>query len=167
VARKVIDQGPFRYPEIHGPRRSVDERFHVGRLLRQHGFQPARCEFALERIPLVDLIESLLLEAHDRGDPAFDYEAWRAEGAREAPLRAEFAASYDAARKRRPQDTPGLDNLVRLYAHGVEVDPLVAMQSDRVLSSGDKALILFDGRHRTFAAAHAGGCRAKVPLRRR
>jgi hypothetical protein len=90
------------------------------------------------------------------GDRAFDYEAWRAEGAPEAPLRAEFAASYDAARERRPQDTPGLDNVAALYARGEDVEPLVAMQGDRVLSSGNKVLILFDGRHRTFAAAHVG-----------
>ena len=30
------------------------------------------------------------------------------------------------------------------------------MERDRVLSSGDKALIVIDGRHRVFAAAHAG-----------
>jgi hypothetical protein len=51
---------------------------------------------------------------------------------------------------------PRLDNLATLYAHGDEVEPLVAIQSDRVLSSGDNALILIDGRHRTFAAAHVG-----------
>ena len=89
MARAVIDQGPFRITEIHGPNRSLNERFEVSRLLRQRGFKPARCEFALERIPLIDLIESLLVEAHDRGDPAFDYDAWRAEGASEGPLRAE------------------------------------------------------------------------------
>jgi hypothetical protein len=162
VPRQVIDPGPFRYTEIHGPRRSSSEQFHVGRLLRQHGLQPTRCEFALQEIPLIDLIESLLVEAHDRGDRAFDYEAWRTEGAPEEPLRAAFAASYDAARERRPQDNPRLDNLAALYTHGEEVEPLVAMQSDRVLSSGDNALILLDGRHRTFAAAHAGADRLPV-----
>ncbi len=67
-----------------------------------------------------------------------------------------YADSYDAARQRRPQDNPRLDRFTALYANGEDVEPLVAMQSDRVLSSGDKALILLDGRHRTFAAAPAG-----------
>jgi hypothetical protein len=157
VPREVIDEGPFRFTEIHGPHRSLAEQSQVAVIIRNRGFQPPRCEFVLEEVPLIDLIESALAEAYyDRGDRAFDYKAWRAEGAPEAPLRAEFAASYDAARERRPQDTPGLDNLAALYAHGEDVEPLVAMQGDRVLSSGNKVLILFDGRHRTFAAAHVG-----------
>jgi hypothetical protein len=86
VARRVIDQGPFRLTEIHGRRRSLDQRFEVGRLLRRHGLQPARCEFALEETPLLDLIESLFVEAHDRGDAAFDYEACRATVARAVGL---------------------------------------------------------------------------------
>jgi ParB-like chromosome segregation protein Spo0J len=44
-----------------------------------------------------------------------------------------------------------------LYAQGDDVDPLIAIERpQRVLSSGDKALIVIDGRHRTFAAADAG-----------
>jgi hypothetical protein len=157
VARNVIDEGPFRFTEIHGPHRSLAEQFHVAALIRECGFLPPRCEFELEEVTLIDLIESALMEAYyARGDRAFDYEAWRAKGAPEAPLRAEFADSYDSARERRPEDTPLLDNLAALYAHGAEVEPLAAMRSDRDLSSGEKALLLFDGRHRTFAAAHAG-----------
>jgi hypothetical protein len=134
----------------------------LARLLRQLGLQPQRCEFALQEIPLIDLIESLLLHAHERGEAAFDYEAWRAEGAPEAPLRAEFAGAVDAARERSPEDTPRVDDLAALYAQGEDVDPLVAIERERVLSSGDKALIVIDGRHRTFAAADAGVDRLPV-----
>jgi hypothetical protein len=42
-----------------------------------------------------------------------------------------------------------------LYSQGDDVEPLIAAESDRVLSSGDKVLIVIDGRHRTFAAADA------------
>jgi hypothetical protein len=77
-------------------------------------------------------------------------------GAPEAPLRAEFAGAVDAARERRPEDTPRLDDLAAMYVQGEDVDPLVAIERERVLSSGDKALIVIDGRHRTFAAADAG-----------
>ena len=89
-----------------------------GRTHQECGLTPQRCEFALEEIPLIDLIESLLLQAHDLGQAGntFEYEAWRADGAPEAALRQEFAASHDAARERRPQDTPRLDSLVALYA---------------------------------------------------
>ena len=127
-------------------------------LIRKCGLSPARCEFALEEVPLNDLIESLILEAHDLGNArnTFQYEAWRADGAPVAALREEYAATYDAACKRRPQDMPLLDNLTMLYADGEDVDPLVALPRDRLLSSGDKALIVVDGRHRTFAAAQAG-----------
>jgi hypothetical protein len=156
VPRRVVDAGPFRFTEIHGTHRSPEEQGHAARLLRQCGLQPARCEFSLVEIPLIELIESLLVEAHVRGDRAFDYEAWRAEGASETSLRAEFAASSAAARDRRPQDDPRRDNLVALYSQGDDVEPLVAVESNRVLSSGDKALIVIDGRHRTFAAADAG-----------
>jgi hypothetical protein len=98
-------------------------------------------------------MESLLVEAHDRGDRAFGYEAWRAEGAPDAPLCTEFAASSAAARERRPQDTPRLDKFVALYAQGDDVDPLIAIERpQRLLSSGEKALIVIDGRHRAFAA---------------
>ena len=99
MPRKVIDPGPFRFKEIHGQHRTPEQQYHVGHLLRRRGVNPGRCEFALEEIPLIDLIESLLVEAYDeRGDRAFDYEAWRRQGAPAAPLREEFAASYDAAR---------------------------------------------------------------------
>jgi hypothetical protein len=162
MPREVIDPGPFRFTEIHGAHRSTDEQGHAARLLRRCGLQPPRCEFALVEIPLIELIESLLVEAHVRGDRAFDYEAWRAEGAPEARLRAEFAGSSGAARERRPQENPRLDNLVALYSQGDDVEPLVAVESDRVLSSGDKALIVIDGRHRTFAAADAGVDRLPV-----
>jgi hypothetical protein len=158
LPRVRIDQGPFRFTEIHGPHRTSDQRFHVGRLLRDRGINPARCEFALGKIPVIELIESLLLEAHDKGQGGntFEYEAWRAEGAPEAPLRAEFAASYEAARERRPDQTAQVDILAALYANGEDVEPLVAVPSDRVLSSGEQALNLIDGRHRTFAAAQIG-----------
>jgi hypothetical protein len=170
VPRRLIDPGPFRFTEIHGPHRSSSEQGHAAGLIRKLGLTPARCEFALEEIPLIDLIESLLLEAHDLGyaGNTFQYEAWRAEGAPEAALRAEFAATHDAARERRPQDTPLLDNLAALYAHGDdEVEPLVAVPRDRVLSSGEKALIVVDGRHRTFAATDAGVERLPVFVLRR
>jgi hypothetical protein len=98
VPRRVVDAGPFRFTEIHGSHRSTEEQGHAARLLRQCGLQPARCEFALVEIPLIDLIESLLVEAYDKADRAFDYEAWRAGGAPDTPLRAEFAASSAAAR---------------------------------------------------------------------
>jgi hypothetical protein len=114
-------------------------------------------------IPLIELIESEFVEAYYvRGDRAFGYEAWRAEGAAEAPLRAEFAASAAAARERRPQANPRLDNLVALYSQGDDVEPLIATESDRVLSSGDKALIVIDGHKRIFAAADAGVDRLPV-----
>jgi hypothetical protein len=62
------------------------------------------------------------VEAQERGDRAFDYEAWRADGAPEAALRAEPAGSVEAARERRPQDAPRLDYLTALYAGGKDVD---------------------------------------------
>jgi ParB-like chromosome segregation protein Spo0J len=65
-------------------------------------------------------------------------------------------ASYAGARDRRPQDNRLLDTLVELYAQREEVEPLVVMERERVLSSGDEALIVIDGRHRLFAAANAG-----------
>ena len=158
VARNVIDQGPFRFTEIHGPRRSLDERSQVALLLRRRGLQPPRCEFALEEIPLIDLIESLIVEAHfERGlQELWDYEAWRANGAPEAELRANFAHIDESRRQETPRFTPRLLELESLYARGAAVEPLVAKERDFALSSGDKALLLFDGRHRTFAAAHAG-----------
>jgi hypothetical protein len=51
---------------------------------------------------------------------------------------------------------PRLDQLAALYEHGEEVDPLVAVPSHRTLASGDPALLVIDGRHRTMAAVHAG-----------
>ena len=53
VAREVIDPGPFRFAEIHGLHRSPSEQGHVAGLIRKCGLTPARCEFALERIPLI------------------------------------------------------------------------------------------------------------------
>ena len=50
----------------------------------------AQCEFALEEIPLIDLIESLLVQANEHGDSAFDFDAWTVQGAPEAPLRTEY-----------------------------------------------------------------------------
>jgi hypothetical protein len=51
-----------------------------------------------------------------------------------------------------------------LYSHGDDVEPVVAIESDRVLSSGTRALIVIDGRHRTFAAANAGADRLPAIL---
>ena len=68
VARRVVDAGPFRYTEIHGQHRSMEERFAVAQLLRQQGIQPTLCEFAtLQEVALIDLIESFIVEAHIEG----------------------------------------------------------------------------------------------------
>ena len=149
------DPGPFRFTEIHGPHRSRDQRSTRARLLRRHGYHPARCEFALEKVPLRDLIESLLAEAHDRGTARSTMSMESAGSTRGAVAR-RVRASYDAARQRRPQDTPRLDTLESLYASGIAVEPLIAVPRARPLSSGDAAFTLLDGRHRTFAAAHVG-----------
>jgi len=117
---------------------------------------PPQCEFALEEIALIDRIESLLVQAHEHGDSAVDFDAWRVHGAPDAPLRARFAGATRAARERRPQHTARLDELVTIYAQHETVDPLVAIEGDHVLSSGDTDLLLIDGRHRTSAAADAG-----------
>jgi hypothetical protein len=158
VGREVIDPGPFRFKEIHGPRRSVEERNHVVRLLKKQGRQPVTSKFRLETVPVVELIESLLAEAHHRGygGNTFQYDTWRSQGAPEAALRDEFAASAQAARSRRPQDVPRLNTLAALYRRGATVDPLIAMEWDFTLSTGAKALILLDGRHRMFAVPGTG-----------
>jgi hypothetical protein len=137
----------------------------VARLLRQRGLQPARCEFALVEAPLIDLIESVIVEAHLEGrlgQEFWDYEAWRAQGAPEAQLREVFAHIDDARRQVTPKHTPRLLELESLYAGGAAVEPLVAKERDFALSSGDDALILLDGRHRIFAAARAGVDRLSV-----
>jgi hypothetical protein len=69
---------------------------------------------------------------------------------RAAPSHRPRTVSLHAEWRRRPQDIPSLDMLTGMYANGEEVEPLVGMSSDRVLSSGDKALSLIDGRHRTL-----------------
>jgi len=109
-------------------------------------------------VPLIDLIESLIVEAHlERGlQELWDYEAWRAKGAPEAQLREIFTYIDESRRQETPKFTPRLLELESLYAGGAAVEPLVASERDFALSSGDKALILLDGRHRTFAAARAG-----------
>jgi hypothetical protein len=133
-------------------------------MLRKRGLQPPRCEFALEEVPLIDLIESFIVEAQLEGrlHEVWDYEAWRARGAPETQLREVFAHIDEARRQLTPKHTPGLLELESLYAGGAAVEPLVAKERDFALSSGDKALILLDGRHRTFAAARAGVDRLPV-----
>ena len=51
-----------------------------------------------------------------------------------------------------------MEELEELYAYGVEVDPLVGVPFDNkfVISSDERAVLLVDGRHRTFAAVAAG-----------
>lgn len=166
MPREVIDPGPFRFTEIHGSHRARDEQFQVGRLLRLRGAEPPRCEFALEEIPLIQLIESMVVESHlERGlqeAGVFDYEAWRANGAQDAPLCDLYAKIDESRRINTPQFTPRLVKLEALYASGAAVDPLVAMEREFALSSGDNALILVDGRHRTFAATRANVDRVPV-----
>jgi len=103
LPRTVIDPGPFRFKDIHGPRRSFEELSEIARLLKLRGHRPVQCRFSLHRVPVRDLIESLIVEAHlDRGlreSGAFDYDAWRGAGAPEAPLRRLFTAIGDARRQ--------------------------------------------------------------------
>ena len=156
--RRLIDAGPFRFTQIQGPHRPYDERHEVGRLLRLRGFQPPRCEFALEDVPVIDLIESLIVEAHLERElhELWDYEPWRSDGAPEPSYMRSSPRSTRGAGKRPRGHTPRLLELESLYAHGAAVDPLVAVERDYPLSSGDKALIVIDGRHRMFAAARVG-----------
>jgi hypothetical protein len=92
----------------------------------------------------------------------WDYQAWRAAGAPEDRLRAVYAQVDEARRQESPKFTPRLNELEALYAEGATVEPLVAMERDFTLASGDKALILLDGRHRTFAAARTNVDRLQV-----
>jgi hypothetical protein len=117
VPREVIDPGPFRFKEIHGPHRSLDERRQV------------------------------------------TYEAWRANGAPEAPLGGVFAKIDEARRTATPQFTARLNEFQALYARGAAVEPIIAKERDFTLSSGDNAPIVLDGRHRVFAAARAAAAR--------
>jgi hypothetical protein len=78
---------------------------------------------------------------------------------RAAPSHRPRTVSLHAEWRRRPQDIPSLDMLTGMYANGEEVEPLVGMSSDRVLSSGDKALSLIDGR----GTARCGSRRRRPP----
>jgi hypothetical protein len=166
VPRQVIDPGPFRYTEIHSRSRPPEERIEVTKILRMNGGAPASATFRLEEIPVIELIESVIVGAHlDRGlsqSGLFDYDAWRAAGSPEAPLRNVLATIDHARRIDTPQFTPRLTELEALYARGGSVDPLIAKERDYKLSSGDNALKLLDGHKRSFAVARTDVDRVPV-----
>ena len=56
--------------------------------MRTHGCQPVTSKFRLETVPVIELIESLLADAHQAGygGNTFHYDTWRSEGAPQAAL---------------------------------------------------------------------------------
>lgn len=155
----VEDRGPIAFGDLRLDNQRGEEREIAARMIeRLAGTDPQAMTFMRVRVPVVDLIESAVIEAvvREKLDEAL-YVRWRERGAPADELH-EWFENVAAARRADPASAgrlAGCEVFARLFEAGEPVDPLIAARYHErlALSSGNPALLVLDGRHRWFAAA--------------